>query len=135
MDEDPVSCQPYLMQELSSASWFPSSDDGQLSIDLFRDGDVLLVRSPMAGVTIDNIDIAIHGDLLTIRGQRTQPQAINEDDWFCRECYWGSFSRSIVLPLDVHAEQAVARVKNGILEIRLPLRHIGHRIHVRHQES
>lgn len=134
MDEDPVSCQPYRMQDLSSSSWLPSSDDGQLSIDLFRDGDALIVRSPMAGVSLEHIDIAIHGDLLTIRGQRTQPQVINEDDWFCRECYWGSFSRSIVLPLDVQGEQAEAHVKNGILEIRLPLRHVGHRIHVHRHE-
>lgn len=136
MDEDPVSCQSYRMSELlsSSSSWFPSQDEGQLSVDIFREGETLVIHSPVAGVAIEDIDIAIHGDLLTIRGTRTQRHTTNEDDWFCRECYWGAFSRSIVLPLDVQADHAEATMKNGVLEIRIPLRHIGHRIQVRHQE-
>ncbi len=122
------------MNDLPSSDWLPWHGDGQLSVDIFRQGEQLIIRSPMAGVKIEDIDIAIHGDLLTIRGQRTQQQDINEDDWFCRECYWGSFSRSIVLPLDVNGDRADAALKNGVLEVHIPLQHHAQRIRVHPQE-
>ena len=123
------------MQESPSSIWPTSLEEGQLSIDMFREENALIIRSPMAGVALEDIDIAIHGDLLTIRGQRASQADTHQDEWFCRECYWGSFSRSIILPLDVQAEQAEASMKNGILDIRLPLRHAGHRITVKHRDS
>lgn len=102
--------------------WMSSPEEGQLSVDVFRDGKELVIRSTIAGVTPDQLDIAVHDDLLTIRGERKLEQEINEDDWFYRECYWGTFSRSIILPMDVYAEQTQATVKNGLLEIRVPIR-------------
>lgn len=97
-------------------------DEGELSVDAFRDDEQLVIRAPMAGVTIDDIELSIHGDLLTIRGERKLGTSIQEDDWFYRECYWGAFSRSIVLPVDVNTERAQATLKHGLLEIRFPIR-------------
>ncbi len=132
MDEDPVLCQSY-MSDSFSTEWLPTSNDGQLSLDIFRDEHDLVIRTPLAGVSTEEVDIAIHGDLLTIRGQRSQQQISKEEEWFCRECYWGAFSRSVVLPVDVQGERATASMKNGVLEIRIPLRHTGHRIQIRHE--
>lgn len=101
-------------------NWF-SQTEGQLSIDLHRDQGSLVLRAPMAGVAPENLDIAMDGDLLTIRGKREMAREVNEDDWFYRECYWGAFSRSLVLPLDVDASKIEAKLKEGVLEIRLPL--------------
>jgi HSP20 family protein len=103
-------------------NYFAPADEGQLSVDIFRDGNYLVVRSTVAGVEPEDLDIAIHGDLLTVRGARAMREEVNEDDWFYRECYWGIFSRSLVLPFDVIPERAEAKLKNGILEIRLPIR-------------
>ena len=105
--------------------------EGQLAVDIFRESDHLVIRSTMAGVSPENLDIAIDGDLLTIRGQREEQRLINEDDWFTKECYWGSFSRTIVLPMDVYSEQAAASLKNGVLEIRFPIRSQGQPIKIR----
>jgi len=105
----------------SSQNWDTSSHEGQLSVDVFREGDALVIRSTAAGADPDKLDISFHGDLLTIRGVREADNDIAEDDWFYRECYWGAFSRSIVLPYDVVPERAEASIKNGILEIRLPI--------------
>ena len=103
-------------------AWLSTPEEGQLSVDVFRDGKDLVIRSTLAGVTPEQLDIAIHDDLLTIRGERKAEQEINDEDWFYRECYWGTFSRSIILPMDVYAEQTQASVKNGLLEIRIPIR-------------
>ena len=107
--------------QLPASSYLPS-DEGQLSVDIFRDNNQLVVRSAVAGVEPENLEIAINGDLLTVRGARAMTDEINEDDWFYRECYWGTFSRSLVLPFDVIPDRAEAKLKNGILEIRLPIR-------------
>lgn len=111
--------------------WMSLPQEGQLSVDVFRDHDSLVIRAPLAGVQLEDIDLAIHGDLLTIRGKRETQEEHTDDDWYYKECYWGAFSRSIVLPLDVYAERAEAALKNGILEIRIPIRESQYRIPIR----
>lgn len=108
-----------------------ASDDGQLAVDVYREQGELIIRSPIAGVEVDELDLSIHGDLLTIRGERKSLGPIQEDDWFYKECYWGPFSRSLVLPLDVYPEQTEATILNGILMIRIPIRIEQHRLRVR----
>ena len=103
------------------SDWSVPVEEGQLSVDVFRDGKTLVVRSTVAGAKPDDIDISVHGDLLTIRGKRETDRSIKEEDWYYRECYWGTFSRSVVLPYDVDAERAEASLKNGILEVRVPI--------------
>ena len=111
--------------------WFGPSHEAQLSVDVFRDGESLVVRSPVAGVKPEDVDISLNGDLLTIRGTRSHTTEIPEDDWYYRENYWGSFSRSIVLPHDVAVDQAKASIKNGLLEIRIPIHEHGKRLKVK----
>lgn len=111
------------------------SEEGQLSLDLFRDGGSLVIRSTAAGVKPEDLDIALHGDLLTIRGKRETQSDIEEDQWFYRECFWGAFSRSIVLPFEVAGDLAAASLKNGILEIRIPIREQGKKVPVQWEEE
>lgn len=105
-----------------STDWLQNADEGQLSVDVFRRGSTLVIRSAVAGIEPDDISVSIHDDLLTIRGKRQQTEELDEEDWFLRECYWGSFSRSVLLPEDVDENNIEATMKNGILEIRLPIR-------------
>ncbi len=111
--------------------WLTQPEEGRLAIDVFRAQDTLIIRTPVAGVDVQDLDIAVDGDLLTIRGERHTPSPIHEEDWFYRECYWGSFSRSVILPLDVIASDVQASLKQGILEIRLPIREQGRAITIR----
>ncbi len=117
------------MDNLSLESWM-REPEGELALDIFRDGNHLVIRSPLAGVAIEDLDIAVHGDLLTIRGTRKLIDETRPEDWYTQECYWGSFSRSVVLPCDVFAEQAEASMRNGVLTVRIPMRHDVHRISI-----
>ncbi|MDO8584125.1 MAG: Hsp20/alpha crystallin family protein [bacterium] len=119
----------------SDADWMPLPEEGQLSVDVFRSGNHLVIRAPIAGVRLEDIDIAIDSDLLTVRGKREIQTEQREDDWYYKECYWGSFSRSIVLPIDVYAEQADATIQNGILEIRIPVREQSFRVAIQPRDS
>jgi HSP20 family protein len=103
------------------AEWNAALDEGQLSVDVFRHGNDLVIRSTVAGASPEDLDISFHGDLITIRGKREMAHDITEEDWVYRECYWGAFSRSIVLPYDVSPDKAEASLTNGVLEIRIPI--------------
>lgn len=94
--------------------------EGQLTVDVYQTPEFIVVKSTIAGVKPDDLDVSITNDMVTIRGTRRLDEEITEDDYFYRECYWGSFSRSIILPVDIVSEKADASLKDGILTIRIP---------------
>jgi HSP20 family protein len=96
------------------------SGDGQLTIDVFQTDDDIVIKSTIAGVNPEDLDVSINNDMITIRGERKFEEDIKDENFYYQECYWGSFSRSVVLPVDVIAEKIEASLKNGILTIRLP---------------
>lgn len=106
---------------LRDSEWLDKGGaDGQLSVDVFQTPDNIIIKSTIAGVKPEDIDIAIDNDMVTVRGSRRQEEEIKEEDYFYQECYWGGFSRSVVLPVEVKAEEAQAILKNGVLTLILP---------------
>jgi HSP20 family protein len=95
-------------------------EEGQLAIDVYQNEDEIIVQSAIAGVSPENLDISINEDMVTIRGARTQAETISEQDYFYKECFWGAFSRAVILPSQIDADSATAVLKNGILTVRLP---------------
>jgi len=95
-------------------------EEGQLSVDVYQDNNNIYIKSTIAGVEPDDLDITFDNDMITIRGKRHQDSSINQSDYFYQECYWGSFSRSIILPVDVDEDKIEATVRNGILTVVLP---------------
>lgn len=93
--------------------------EGQLSIDVYQTPKTIVVKSTISGVKPENLKISLHGDLLTIKGSRETDAAINEEDYLYRECYWGAFSRSIILPAEVDSRRVEAELENGILTVTL----------------
>ena len=106
--------------QASDAAWFSHEVDGELLLDVYQDADNLYVRSTVAGVRPDDLEVSIHDDMLTIRGTRRRDETVSRDDYFFQECYWGSFSRSIILPLDVQADAVSAALRDGVLTVTLP---------------
>ncbi|OGE82418.1 MAG: hypothetical protein A3B10_03000 [Candidatus Doudnabacteria bacterium RIFCSPLOWO2_01_FULL_44_21] len=103
----------------SSEDWL-SEYEGQLTIDMFQTKDNVIIKSTIAGVRPEDIDVTIANDMVTIRGERKRDFEASSEDYFYQECYWGSFSRSVVLPVDVDIEQVSADLKDGILTVILP---------------
>ncbi|OJI06805.1 hypothetical protein BK004_02450 [bacterium CG10_46_32] len=100
--------------------WLDENYEGQLSVDVYGTDNEVVVVSTIAGVTPENIDISINNDMLTIRGERSQEKEETVSDYYYQECYWGGFSRSIILPVEVDADNVAASLKNGVLTVRLP---------------
>lgn len=99
-----------------------SSDgsEGQLTIDVYQTENDIVIKSTIAGVKPEDLDVSINNDMITIRGERKKEEGVPEENYYYQECYWGNFSRSVILPVDVLADKIEASMKNGILTIRLP---------------
>lgn len=98
--------------------WFEA--EGKLAIDLYKAGGDLVIQSTIAGVKPEDLDITIQGDIVTIKGVRAKPSEEPERSYYYQECYWGPFSRQIILPEEVDPSRAEASLEEGILTIRIP---------------
>jgi HSP20 family protein len=99
---------------------WPTESEGQLTIDVYQTSSEIVIKSTIAGVKPEDIDISITNDMVTIKGTREKDEEVQAEDYYYQECYWGPFARSVILPVDVEADRAEASMKNGILTIRLP---------------
>jgi HSP20 family protein len=97
--------------------WF--EPEGQLAIDVYQTKDELVIQSAIAGVKPGNLDISMEGDVITIKGRR-EKLFEEEGNYFIQECYWGLFSREVILPVEVDPGRIEATMKEGILTIRIP---------------
>ncbi len=98
---------------------------GQAPVDVLENKSEIRVVVPLAGVNIDEVEIVINNDVLTIKGQReldSEVTTLKGVDYYAQECFWGEFSRSIILPLHADTSQIEATEKNHILYIRIPKR-------------
>jgi len=100
-------------------SWF-SSLEGQLAVDVYQTATDIVIKAPIAGVKPADIDIAITDDVVTVKGERHRDEDIHADDYYCQECYYGLFSRSIILPVAVSTDEADATFIDGVLTVTIP---------------
>lgn len=96
------------------------SQPGQLSVDVFQTADEIVVVAPVAGVKPENLEITITDEILEIQGRRNFQFRVEDADYFTRECFWGPFSRTVILPDAVDTGRVTASFKNGILTVRIP---------------
>ena len=108
-----------------SGEEFPSileedEKDGKLAIDVFDEGDTVILKTMVAGVKPEDLDISITRDEVTIRGSRHEERETNKNSYHKQELYWGSFSRTIKLPTEIDIDNSTAIEKHGLLILTLP---------------
>ena len=101
-------------------AWAAEEPQGELAVDIYQTSDAIVVKALVAGVQPASIDISLTREMLTISGSREDEREVEEDGYFQRELYWGSFSRTILLPEEIDVDMAEASERHGILMIRLP---------------
>ena len=124
MDYDKLQELDEVLADLTVAKKSPSKppvEEGQLTVDVFQSGNEIIVQATVGGVNNDDLDISIAKDMVTIKGRRQRIEKVKQSDYFHQELYWGSFSRSIILPKDIDVDKAKASIKNGLLTLRLPV--------------
>ena len=95
-------------------------EEGQLAVDVYQGPDEIVIETMIAGVKPEDLNVAITRDMVTIRGRRQEANTVTEENYFHKELYWGSFSRTILLPHEIDIENAEASEKHGLLTLKLP---------------
>lgn len=121
-DEESEETETYKEDETwdDSVETETTQQEGELPVDMYQTNDAIIIKALVAGVSPNDLDISITRDMVTIRGVREEYQETNDDNYFHRELFWGSFTRTLVLPEEVVIDEAEAQEKHGLLEIRLP---------------
>ena len=94
-------------------------DEAELAIDMYQTPTDIIIRTMVAGVKPDDLELSITRDTITIRGEREENRNIDEDNYFAKELYWGKFSRTFPLPMEVEPEEVDATERHGLVTIKI----------------
>lgn len=94
--------------------------EGQLALDVYQTKTHIVVLAPIAGVKLEDMEVEVSDDVLTIKGHRQYENTVEQEHYFTQECFWGDFSRSIVLPASVDTNKIGASFDDGVLKIEIP---------------
>ncbi len=94
--------------------------EGELVVDVFETNSDFVVLATIAGVQIKDLDISVEKDMVVIKGNRPHPYEDPDKKYFYQECYFGPFSRKIVLPENLNTKKASAEMDKGMLTIKIP---------------
>ena len=97
------------------------TEQGKLAVDIYEQDDYTIIRAPIAGVRLSDIDIEVNDNVLTIRGNRRLPDTIPQNQYYLQECFWGPFSRNVTLPNPIDPKKVRATFgKDCVLKILIP---------------
>lgn len=123
-NDESVLQDEFLNDEEVGTDWLADEGDeaveGQLAVDVYQTKESVVIKAPIAGVDPKQLEVAIAEDVVTIRGERVDDSVVERENYYVQECYWGAFSRSIIMPVSVNADKAEASLKNGVLTIAIP---------------
>ncbi len=113
----------------AGADQWLGGDEARLSIDVYETDREIVIMSAIAGVKPENLEVFVHNDMLTVRGKRAVEEVGGRP--LVRECHWGAFSRSVILPTEIDTEAIAAVLKDGVLTVKLPKTNRSRRISVK----
>jgi len=90
------------------------------AVDVYEKDGKMFVETPLAGVSPEDVEISIENDNLVIRGKSERKREVDEKNYYRKEVRYGSFYRSIPLPVGVKGESAKAVSEGGMLKIEIP---------------
>ena len=117
LDSEPVSALEEQPSPLPAEE--PGDFPGQLAVDVYETADKLVVKARTAGISKGDLDVTISDNILTISGVLSGGEDEQTTRWHIQECYWGEFSRTIALPVQVREDEGSvkAELKDGVLTI------------------
>ena len=107
-------------EEVIEEDWVDTEEfPGQLAVDVYETADKLVVKARTAGISKSDLDVSISDNILTISGVLSGGEDEQTTRWHIQECYWGEFSRTIALPVQVREDEnsVKAELKDGVLTI------------------
>ncbi len=118
--EDSVAHTGHIHVEHSEEN-IPEADVGQVALDILDLEDTIAIMAPLAGVGMSEIDITVNRNILTISGERKRPALYSESGRILvEECFFGPFSRSVILPENLAFNKITATMEDNLLAISVP---------------
>lgn len=108
------------VEKETEKNWIEDKEEYELAVDVYNRLEEIIIQTMVAGVRPDDLDISITREVVTIRGERMQPEDVANEDYYHKELYWGAFSRTILLPAEIEVEESEAVENYGLLTIKLP---------------
>lgn len=108
---------------VSEEAWMATPDgyDGQLAVDVYHDEKNVYIRAIIGGIDPKQLEVHLNNDMVTIKGKRLLPDlSIKPENYYIQECYWGGFSRSVIMPFDIKNDAVEAKIEHGVLLVILP---------------
>ena len=107
-------------EDKKNSGWIEEeNDEMELAVDVYQTPTDIIIQTMVAGVRPEDLELTIARDMITIHGKREEMRNVDEENYFTKELYWGSFSRTILLPQEIEPEEAEATEKQGLLTIVL----------------
>jgi HSP20 family protein len=101
-------------------SLWPQLELADVPIDMYQTDKDVVVKATLPGVDAEDVEISVSGDILTMKGEHSEEEEVNEGDYIHRERRIGTFSRSVALPVPVDSNKADAVFDKGVLTVTLP---------------
>lgn len=94
---------------------------GQVALDILDMDEELIIIAPLAGMAVEEVDLSISRNILTISGERQKPELYHRvSRVLVEECFYGHFSRSVILPENLAFNKIRATMENNLLAIAIP---------------
>ena len=118
-DDDLSTTEVTTVAAVADDTWDDSEEEfpGQLAVDVYETEDKLVVKARTAGVNKEELDVSISDGILTISGTLSSGDDSDATNWHIQECYWGEFSRTLALPVNVKEDEVEAVLKDGVLTV------------------
>lgn len=98
----------------------PILEWAQPSLDVYQTPKEVIVKASLPGIKPEDVEVTIAGDTLTIKGETKAEKKVDEEDYLCRECHYGSYFRSITLSHALKTDDAKADFEDGVLTLAIP---------------
>lgn len=105
--------EPFPEEMRSLGEWAPRMDVSETK-------DAVVVKAEVPGIEPREIEVSLHGDTLTMKGEKKMEKEDKGERFHRVERTWGSFVRTVRLPMPVDGEKVQATFKNGLLTVTLP---------------
>jgi HSP20 family protein len=112
----------HLLEDFFGKGPFHLGDGGTFSpsVEVADTKEAVVVKAQVPGVSQDQLQVSITNDMVTLKGEIKEEEKKEEKDYHRREIRYGSFARTIPLPVAVQSEKATAKLKDGVLEVTIP---------------
>jgi HSP20 family protein len=108
------------VNRLADSLWSGQKESWVPAVDVFDTKDAVVLKAELPGMKVDDIQIEVDDNVLTIKGERSFTEKVDEERYYRVERRYGSFQRSLALPQGVRADDIHAAYEDGVLEVTVP---------------